>query len=124
MAGSATPVGPRGAAASKLFDVVQATHVGDNYELGFNPDKAFCSWNDSCIINASCASIPSAIQPLRDAVAYMVFNVGSSAYICTGGLLNDASSSGTPYFLTANHCLSTQASATSLEECRLWRQLW
>ena len=111
------PVGPRGAVDQKLFEVVQLTHMGDNYEFGYNPDKAFCSWNDSCIVNAECYSTPSG---LSEGVAYMIFNVGSSAYICTGGLLNDSGSSGTPYFLTANHCLSTQASATSLETYWQW----
>ena len=115
------PLGLRGEAASdKLFQVVQLAHMGDNYEFGHNPDKAFCSWNDSCITNAECASIPSAIQPLQDAVAYMIFPVGSQSFICTGGLLNDTSSSGTPYFLTANHCLSTTASATGLETYFQW----
>ena len=115
-----TPLGLRGQAANKLFQVVQLAHMGDNYEFGHNPDKAFCSWNDSCITNASCASIPSAIQPLRDAVAYMIFPVGSQSFICSGGLLNDTSSSGTPYFLTANHCLSSTASASGLETYFQW----
>ena len=103
-----------------LFSVTELTHMGDRYEFGFNPEKAFCSWNDSCITNAECASIPSAIQPLQDAVAYMIFNVGSSAFICSGGLLNDDNSTGTPFFLTANHCMDTQASATSLETYFQW----
>ncbi|MEG0922480.1 MAG: trypsin-like peptidase domain-containing protein [Comamonas sp.] len=34
---------------------------------------------------------------------------------CTGSLLNDAKSSGTPYFLTAAHCISSQAVASTLE---------
>ena len=41
---------------------------------------------------------------------------GSYRYgICTGSLLNDTQGSKTPYFLTANHCLSTQTLATALE---------
>jgi V8-like Glu-specific endopeptidase len=101
--------------------VVELTHMGDKYKFGSGGlNKAFCSWNDSCIINAECASIPSAIQPAQDAVAYLIYNVGSSAYICTGGLLNTTTSSGDPYLLTANHCFSTQASATSLEAHFQW----
>ena len=45
----------------------------------------------------------------------MVFTKDGSTYACTGTLLNDLASSGTPYFLSANHCISTQAAASSLQ---------
>lgn len=47
-------------------------------------------------------------------VARMLFTSGASTYLCTGTLLNDAGNSGTPYFLTANHCISTQTVASTL----------
>lgn len=37
-----------------------------------------------------------------------------NAYQCTGTLMNDTASSGTPWLLTANHCISDQATASSL----------
>src|SRR3989344_3743553 len=40
---------------------------------------------------------------------------GANTYLCTGTLLNDSRSSGTPYFLTANHCISKQSEAASLQ---------
>jgi len=43
------------------------------------------------------------------AVAMIV--VGGNGY-CTGSLLNNCSSDGTPYFLTANHCVSGQSVGT------------
>lgn len=51
-----------------------------------------------------------------NAVARMSF-VGSDggSYWCSGTLLNDRASSGTPYFLTAHHCISRQAVASTLE---------
>ncbi|MEM9557506.1 MAG: serine protease [Acidobacteriota bacterium] len=103
-----------------LFRVSQLSHLGDRYEFGFHPEKAFCSWNDSCILNAECASIPSAVQVAQDAVAYLIFSLPGGSFICSGGLLNDETSSGTPYFLTANHCFSTQSAATSLEAYFQW----
>ncbi|MEO1367873.1 MAG: hypothetical protein AAFX50_11920, partial [Acidobacteriota bacterium] len=54
-------------AASNLFKVSQLSHLGDRYSLGVSAEKAFCSWNDSCITNAECSSIPSAVQPAREA---------------------------------------------------------
>ncbi len=51
----------------------------------------------------------------RNAVARMVFTSNGSSYLCTGTLLNDATSSGIPYFLTANHCISSQTVASTLQ---------
>jgi len=116
------PVASKAATAgADVFTIAQLTHMGADYKFGQTlGTKAFCSWNDTCIQNAECSSIPSAIQPAQNAVAYLIYNVGSSAFICSGGLLNDTASSGTPYLLTANHCFSTQASATSLEAYFQW----
>ncbi len=113
------PLGER-QASEELLRVSELAHLGDRYEFGYNPQKAFCSWNDSCITNASCASIPSAIQPLRNGVAYLIFSSGGGSFICTGGLLNTTDSSGDPYLLTANHCFSNQTSASSLEAYFQW----
>ncbi len=109
------------------FVVAEAVHLGENFlyakvnhpaATGLDgPDgKAFCSFNASCVNNASCSSIPSAIQPVRNAIAHLQFPVGSQTFICSGGLMNDTDASTTiPYFLTANHCFSSQASANGLE---------
>lgn len=47
-------------------------------------------------------------------VALMYFVEDGATYSCTGTLLNDRASSGTPYFLSANHCISSQTVASSL----------
>lgn len=48
----------------------------------------------------------------RDAVGLMFYDGG---FTCTGALLNDADTNTfAGYFLTANHCISTQSSANSL----------
>ncbi|QIL73454.1 trypsin-like peptidase domain-containing protein [Diaphorobacter sp. HDW4B] len=66
----------------------------------------------SCNIDMMCQ--PDYLNQARS-VAYMRFVKSNGVtYQCTGTLLNDAKSSGTPYFLTANHCISTQAEASSL----------
>lgn len=51
----------------------------------------------------------------RNAVARMVFTSNGLSYLCTGTLLNDGRSTGTPYFLTANHCISSQTVASTLQ---------
>jgi len=49
-----------------------------------------------------------------NAVARMIFSTGGFSYLCTGTLLNDQANTGTPYFLSANHCISTQSTASTL----------
>ena len=55
-------------------------------------------------------------QHVADAVASIGFERLDGSYQCSGTLLNDADeNSFIPYFLTANHCISTQSEADSLE---------
>ena len=72
----------------------------------------------SCHLDSTCYN---QFDLQRRGVARMVYVTppdakGDQYYkLCTGSLLNDAKSSGTPYFLTAAHCLSTQSAASALE---------
>jgi lysyl endopeptidase len=72
----------------------------------------------SCIKDAACygtAQLPT-LEVQKRAVARLEFVDGSSSYICSGTLLNDTDeTTNIPYLLTANHCFSTQASASTLE---------
>lgn len=75
-----------------------------------------CGDNAACVWNAACAGVNAAVTNARDAVASILFASGGSYYICTGGLVVDSDdSSVVPYFLTANHCISTSGEASSLE---------
>ncbi|MGI8906692.1 MAG: trypsin-like peptidase domain-containing protein [Candidatus Sumerlaeaceae bacterium] len=71
----------------------------------------------SCIEDATCygAGTLAEIENLRKAVGFMLFSSGGGSFICTGGLVNTAPSTLAPYFLTANHCISSATSAASLE---------
>lgn len=72
----------------------------------------------SCEIDAAC---DASFQAESNAVARIVFVDQGAAYQCTGTLLNDQLGSGTPYLLTANHCISTQAAATTLQSYWFYR---
>ncbi|MBN1597059.1 MAG: T9SS type A sorting domain-containing protein [Bacteroidales bacterium] len=54
------------------------------------------------------------VQLEKHAVARMTWNNGFSSYLCTGALVNNTASDGTPYFLTAHHCISTPPEAKNL----------
>ncbi len=72
----------------------------------------------SCHVDVTCTS---GHEGESAAVARMVFVKGDAVYLCSGALMNDTRSSGTPYFLSANHCLSTQQAASSLETYWFYR---
>lgn len=69
--------------------------------------------DQSCMINAGC---DSNWNDVSDGVAKMLFtDINGASYYCTGTLLNDTENSGTPYFLTADHCINSQQEASTLE---------
>lgn len=68
----------------------------------------------SCHIDVACVSGQN-VSNDRRAVSRMVYVKNGNSYVCTGSLLNDRASSLTPLFATANHCISSGASAATLE---------
>jgi trypsin-like peptidase len=71
-----------------------------------------------CNVDASCVGrdVMPAIDDVRRAVARLEFVSGASAFLCSGGLLNDSDPrTEVPYLLTAHHCFSTPDAAASLE---------
>lgn len=66
-----------------------------------------------CQEDVMCYAVDAAA---RDSVGRMVFTVpGQGSFLCSGALLNDVDpNTYAGYFLTANHCISDQATASSL----------
>jgi hypothetical protein len=85
----------------------------------------FCGYNAYCVVNGECAGTGdwAPIVEVRNGVAHLLFASGAWLYICSGGLLNDVAESGTPYFLTANHCINKAREASSLEAYFQYRAL-
>lgn len=61
----------------------------------------------SCNVDTACPA-GDAWRDQIDSVGHYTFSQGSSSYVCTGTLVGNTSGSTTPYFLTANHCMSSQ----------------
>ena len=110
------PAEPEKVRAS-AFDLVGVGHVGSAFARSAGvATKAFCSFNADCIVNAGCVTgLSESVDDLRYAVAKMMWVKRPYIYICTGGLLNTTGNTETPYFLTANHCISRDREAASLE---------
>ncbi|MBP7147930.1 MAG: fibronectin type III domain-containing protein [Acidobacteria bacterium] len=71
--------------------------------------------DESCLLDVSCVTQTAAIANASRAVGLMMFTSGGDGFVCSGGLLNDVGGTGTPFFLTANHCLSTQAEVSTID---------
>ncbi len=65
----------------------------------------------TCNLDVSCNT---PLSTASKSVARLIFVIDGGGYACTGTLLNDEDSTGTPYLLTADHCISTQTTASSL----------
>ena len=63
----------------------------------------------NCEVDASCYGGPE-----KNAVGRILFN-DNGLKVCTGTLLNNSAQDGTPFFLTANHCIDRQAVAQTVE---------
>lgn len=106
---------PRGTPASALqVAIPQVSHVFVDLSLPVEGAVAAKAVGDSsaCQLDAVCEPETASV---RNAVARMVYLKDGGAYLCTGTLLNDSGSTGTPYFITANHCISTQTVASTLQ---------
>ena len=110
---------PPGVAASALdIAVPQLSHIFENLSLPTaqeyqeQVEAAKINESDTCNLDANCYSNNA---QERNAVARMLFTKDGGSYLCTGTLMNDTQNSFKPYFLTANHCFSTQTVASTLE---------
>ena len=99
---------------------VVVTHVGhltSKFRAVASPE-AFCSspdgGNADCVEDGSCYNVAS-VAEAKDAIALILWPQGPFFYLCSGGLIGDSAGSDTPYFLTANHCISRNRDAQNVE---------
>jgi hypothetical protein len=71
----------------------------------------------ACLIEAACGDLQEfpELEEASRAIAMIRFVRGDASYVCTGALMEDAAKSGTPYLLTAQHCIATAEEAASVE---------
>jgi hypothetical protein len=109
---------PAGAKTSELrISAPEISHLVTSSRMDFQVPKVAAA----CEIDAMCQVGTWGTQ--MNAVARMIFtepNVGS--FLCTGTLLADQDpNTSVPYFLSANHCISSSAAASSLETYWFYR---
>lgn len=92
------------------------SHLLTNSLEGFNLAKGIGT-SGACNVNVICrvGALGQGYVNAKDAVARMVFSEGGSSFTCTGTLLNDTdTSTQVPYFYSADHCISNQTVASTL----------
>jgi len=91
------------------------SHLFTAAQDGFNA-ALVTKASQSCEVNVACKfdSLGAAFKNASSAVARMAFQISGGTGYCTGTLLNNTSGAQIPYFWSAAHCISTQASASTL----------
>ncbi len=101
-------------------ELVQISHLDIDPAL---PADAFAEQvaakigeSDSCQRDVVCrTSPPSGFRTTADAVARMVYTSGGRSFLCTGTLLNNNNATRRHLFWSANHCISSQTVANTLQ---------
>ncbi|MEE9293658.1 MAG: hypothetical protein V3W34_01665 [Phycisphaerae bacterium] len=98
-----------------IFEIKEIVHF-DKHPGGVGAEEA--QGLLPCQADANCFSTDTAG---RDATGQMNYNLGAGSFLCSGTVLNDDDpETSVPYFLTAFHCLSTQAAVDTLEVVWRW----
>lgn len=109
----ALPAGTDGVALGLSVEGVSHlfTSISDRFKLAKGiGDSAPCEIDLACVVNPSAALLAASRS-----VARMNFTTSAGTFLCTGTLMNDADTgSQVPYFMTANHCISKQSEAGTL----------
>ena len=90
----------------KGFEIFEVSHIFPELDWRLRsdqPDVLNCELDASCYGNVQ-----------KNAVGRIIYN-DNGWFVCTGTLLNDVAQDHIPYFLTANHCVPTQAVAQTVE---------
>ena len=80
---------------------LKITRIGHDYKNQFSAEKIEAA--GECHVNINC-SLGDGWQFEKRAVTKIIVD---NTDICTGALINNTNSDGTPYLLTANHCINT-----------------
>ncbi|MFC0605625.1 T9SS type A sorting domain-containing protein [Winogradskyella pulchriflava] len=98
------PANVVGEAKITIGSVIHGYRSGETYQKALN-DSGACNHDVDCDITP--ASDPYGLDTVKENVKKSVgmITVNGGTGICTGTLVNNTNNDGTPYFITANHCL-------------------
>jgi hypothetical protein len=99
------------AAAAIATTEVRVANVAHAYRDIFDALRG--NKSGSCNVDTICP-LGDAWRDQIDAVGHYTLRIDGSSAVCTGTLIANTRGDTTPYFLTANHCLSTEAVADTV----------
>jgi len=104
------------------LEVAEILHF-DKHPTASVQDESFAPKDHlPCHLDVMCYNSPPVHPHARDAIGQMNYIENSIGWVCTGTLLNDLDNETfVPYFLTAFHCISTQAVTNTLEVVWFWQ---
>ncbi len=99
----------------KMRPFVQFTlaHITRGYKKFWEENTGGLNKSGSCNVDVACPEGDGWQNPIKSVARY----VRSGQFLCTGQLINNTSSDGTPFFLTADHCGFNASNAASIN---LW----
>ncbi len=102
-------VAPRRSFRHVELELASVTHgYRGLFESGGGLDKS-----GSCNVDVACPLGAGWADQIAS-VGHYTFRRGASSYVCTGQLVANTRRDSTPFFLTANHCLSSSTAASSV----------
>ena len=106
----------------ELLDCVECGgHAAAPTVAAWPPHSTKPNDTPSCLVDVMCVTqTPLPLDNVKRAIAHLEFVVPEGGAACSGGLINDAQGDGTPYLITANHCISTQSAASSVQAYFDW----
>jgi len=102
------PEGQRSAVDLEIGRVVHGFR-----SLDPSPDRDDLSKSGACNLDVACEEADPWRKQVRSVGRYS-FEQGGRAYVCTGSLVNNTAQDNTPYFLTAEHCVSSSEVASTM----------
>ncbi len=100
---------PAGTEVKSYFKLAELAHIYED-PLIKNNSAALEDAAGACNLD-----IPAAWKEASKAVAEIQYFGAGYIYSCSATLVNTTNNSGTPYLLTANHCVNRQTEATSIQ---------
>ncbi|MFN8206819.1 MAG: trypsin-like peptidase domain-containing protein [Bacteroidales bacterium] len=85
---------------------LQASYLVHAYREAYSIEPGTADGTLASNISTRCP-VTKPYWDIKHAVCKITFNDETYAYLCTGFLVNNTANDGTPYFITANHCISS-----------------
>jgi hypothetical protein len=90
---------------------IESPQFAPSLGKGVETNGTECFIDVTCVPDSEFANLVTTGR----AMAQLIFVNGGSAFVCSGGLLNNTRQDASPLFLTANHCFDSQTAASTLE---------